>query len=265
MLFGSSEAEHEEHLLRGLGASGGVYEGPARRVSGPAEFDRIQQGDVLVTEATTEAFNILLPAPRRDRHRQRWPALALGDRRPRVRHPRRGRHARRDRAHPRRHARAGRRRRGRSHGPRVNGVVPLAEAHDEALFGAKAVGLGDAARAGLPVPPGIALSGEVVDEVAAGNEDTIEAVLAAARPLARTAGRPVVGRRRGRRRRQLRRAAPHAAQRAVDRRPRRRDPSDLVVGELRLRDHVPQARRPLHAPEHRGRRACSCSTPRSPG
>lgn len=61
MLFGSSEAEHEEHMLRGLGASGGVYEGPARRVSGPAEFNRIQQGDVLVTEATTEAFNILLP------------------------------------------------------------------------------------------------------------------------------------------------------------------------------------------------------------
>ncbi|MFA5883760.1 MAG: PEP-utilizing enzyme [Acidimicrobiia bacterium] len=60
-LFASSEAEHEEHLLRGLGASGGVYEGPARRVSGPAEFDRIQQGDVLVTESTTEAFNILLP------------------------------------------------------------------------------------------------------------------------------------------------------------------------------------------------------------
>jgi pyruvate,water dikinase len=60
-LFGSSEAEHEENMLRGLGASGGVYEGPARRVSGPTEFDRIQQGDVLVTESTTEAFNILLP------------------------------------------------------------------------------------------------------------------------------------------------------------------------------------------------------------
>jgi len=42
-------------------ASGGVYEGPARRVSGPTQFDRIQQGDVLVTESTTEAFNILLP------------------------------------------------------------------------------------------------------------------------------------------------------------------------------------------------------------
>ena len=47
--------------LRGLAASGGVYEGPARRVSGPTEFDRIVQGDVLVTESTTEAFNILLP------------------------------------------------------------------------------------------------------------------------------------------------------------------------------------------------------------
>jgi phosphohistidine swiveling domain-containing protein len=60
-LFGSSEAEHEEHLLRGLAASRGVYEGPARRVSGPSEFGRIVQGDVLVTESTTEAFNILLP------------------------------------------------------------------------------------------------------------------------------------------------------------------------------------------------------------
>jgi pyruvate,water dikinase len=38
-----------------------VTEGPARRVNGPADFDRILQGDVLVTEATTEAFNILLP------------------------------------------------------------------------------------------------------------------------------------------------------------------------------------------------------------
>src|SRR5215207_1225984 len=60
-LFDSSEAAHEEHLLRGLGASGGTYEGPARRVAGPSEFDRIVKGDVLVTESTTEAFNILLP------------------------------------------------------------------------------------------------------------------------------------------------------------------------------------------------------------
>jgi len=60
-MFGSSEAQHEEHMLRGLAASRGVYEGPARRVSDPSEFGRIAQGDVLVTESTTEAFNILLP------------------------------------------------------------------------------------------------------------------------------------------------------------------------------------------------------------
>jgi phosphohistidine swiveling domain-containing protein len=60
-LFGSSETAHDENLLRGLAASGGVYEGPARRVAGPTEFDRIVEGDVLVTESTTEAFNILLP------------------------------------------------------------------------------------------------------------------------------------------------------------------------------------------------------------
>jgi pyruvate,water dikinase len=60
-LFVSSEASHEQHMLRGLAASPGVYEGPVRRVSHPSEFDRIQKGDVLVTQSTTEAFNILLP------------------------------------------------------------------------------------------------------------------------------------------------------------------------------------------------------------
>ena len=60
-LFGSSEAEHDEQVLRGLGASPGTYEGPARLISGPSEFDRIANGDVLVTQSTTEAFNILLP------------------------------------------------------------------------------------------------------------------------------------------------------------------------------------------------------------
>ena len=60
-LFGSSEAEHEHDRLRGLAASPGVYEGPARLIGGPSEFGRIVQGDVLLTPATTEAFNILLP------------------------------------------------------------------------------------------------------------------------------------------------------------------------------------------------------------
>ncbi|MGO4255036.1 PEP-utilizing enzyme [Marmoricola sp. RAF53] len=60
-MFASSEAEHEGDVIRGLGASAGTREGVARRVAGPGDFDRIQQGDVLLTEATTEAFNILLP------------------------------------------------------------------------------------------------------------------------------------------------------------------------------------------------------------
>ena len=60
-MFGSSSRPHEDTVIRGLAASTGVREGPARRVEGPADFDRIKQGDVLITEATTEAFNILLP------------------------------------------------------------------------------------------------------------------------------------------------------------------------------------------------------------
>lgn len=60
-VFGSSQAQNEERVLYGIAASKGVYEGPARRVSGPSEFDQIAKGDVLVTESTTEAFNILLP------------------------------------------------------------------------------------------------------------------------------------------------------------------------------------------------------------
>ena len=60
-LFGSSEVQNEDKVFYGLAASKGVYEGPARRVSRPSEFGRINRGDVLVTESTTEAFNILLP------------------------------------------------------------------------------------------------------------------------------------------------------------------------------------------------------------
>jgi pyruvate,water dikinase len=60
-LFGSSQAQNEERVLYGLAASKGVYEGRARRVSGPSQFGLIAKGDVLVTESTTEAFNILLP------------------------------------------------------------------------------------------------------------------------------------------------------------------------------------------------------------
>jgi pyruvate,water dikinase len=66
----------------------------------------------------------------------------------------------------------------------VKEVVPLEKARETAVFGSKAVGLGDAIRDGLPVPPGIALSGPVVEAVAAEDEKAIAKVAKAARLLA---------------------------------------------------------------------------------
>ncbi len=60
-MFGQSAEEHSGTVIKGLAASAGVREGIARRVNGPKDFNRIQKGDILLTEATTEAFNILLP------------------------------------------------------------------------------------------------------------------------------------------------------------------------------------------------------------
>ena len=65
----------------------------------------------------------------------------------------------------------------------MSDVVPLEEARDDSLFGSKAVGLGEAARSGLPLPPGVALSGAVVEAVAGGDEPAIEAVAKLVRPL----------------------------------------------------------------------------------
>jgi pyruvate, water dikinase len=58
----------------------------------------------------------------------------------------------------------------------VKKVVPLEEALDAAIFGSKAVGLGQAIRDGLPVPPGVALSGSIVEAVAAGEQRAINEV-----------------------------------------------------------------------------------------
>ena len=58
-------------------------------------------------------------------------------------------------------------------------VVPFSKARETSLFGSKAVGLGDAARQGLPVPPGVALSGDLVEAIASGNETAIEKVMKA--------------------------------------------------------------------------------------
>jgi pyruvate,water dikinase len=56
-------------------------------------------------------------------------------------------------------------------------IVPLGEAIDEATFGGKAVSLGAAIRAGLPVPAGAALAWSVVSGVAQANREHVTAVL----------------------------------------------------------------------------------------
>lgn len=56
-------------------------------------------------------------------------------------------------------------------------VVPLAAACDEGEFGGKAVSLGAALRAGLPVPAGVALSAPLVDRIAAGLTEALEAAV----------------------------------------------------------------------------------------
>ncbi len=146
----------------------------------------------------------------------------------------------------------------------MSDVVPLAEVADTSVFGSKAVGLGQALRDGLPVPPGVALSGPIVEAVAGGDEDAIEQVAAAVRPL----GGPLA----------VRSSAvdedgadasfagqhltllnvPSADELAHG------AARDLVVGELRLGDHLPQARRA----SSRGRASASssrcCSTRRRP-
>jgi pyruvate,water dikinase len=65
----------------------------------------------------------------------------------------------------------------------MSGVVPLIEAADEREYGAKAVDLGTALRAGLPVPPGIALSGDFADAISADDGDALSALVAAASNL----------------------------------------------------------------------------------
>jgi pyruvate,water dikinase len=65
----------------------------------------------------------------------------------------------------------------------VRQAVPLVKAEDTSIFGSKAVGLGQAMRDGLPVPPGVALSGPIVEAVAAGDEHAIKKVVKSVRPL----------------------------------------------------------------------------------
>ena len=55
-------------------------------------------------------------------------------------------------------------------------AVPFAKAREISLYGSKAVGLGDAVRHGLAVPPGVALSGDLVEAVASEDDKAIQIV-----------------------------------------------------------------------------------------
>ena len=55
-------------------------------------------------------------------------------------------------------------------------MVPLSDAADPQAFGGKAVALGTATRAGLPVPPGVALSVDAVEAVVRADPDVVPAL-----------------------------------------------------------------------------------------
>lgn len=48
-------------LVRGIAASPGRYEGTARIIQGPAQFDKLRAGDVLVARSTSPTYNVVLP------------------------------------------------------------------------------------------------------------------------------------------------------------------------------------------------------------
>jgi rifampicin phosphotransferase len=59
--FGEPAARNEASTVRGLNASAGRYEGTARVIISPPDFDKIKPGDVLVARSTTEAYNDIMP------------------------------------------------------------------------------------------------------------------------------------------------------------------------------------------------------------
>ncbi len=60
-LFGGEAPTSSATVLRGTGVRPGIVEGTARVLGSSSEYARVQEGDILVTRATTSAFNIVLP------------------------------------------------------------------------------------------------------------------------------------------------------------------------------------------------------------
>src|SRR5262249_25569363 len=94
----------------------------------------------------------------------------FGDRGARVRHSGGRRITGGNTSHPRWRAHSRRRYTRRS----GDSVIALREAFDPNVFGGKAVQLGEALRAGLPVPDGVALSATWVDRLVSGDSGAVE-------------------------------------------------------------------------------------------
>lgn len=60
--YGRPGGSSSARSLQGSGASPGVAQGPARLVSAPEDFERVQPGDVLVALTTTPAWTPLFPS-----------------------------------------------------------------------------------------------------------------------------------------------------------------------------------------------------------
>lgn len=60
-VFQVSERKAAPQTVAGIPVHPGTYEGPARIIKGPQDFDRLQRGDVLVTQNTSASFNVVLP------------------------------------------------------------------------------------------------------------------------------------------------------------------------------------------------------------
>jgi rifampicin phosphotransferase len=60
-IFDDAEESANPREVHGFGVSPGSYQGPARVVSGPADFYRLRPGDVLVARSTSPTFNVVLP------------------------------------------------------------------------------------------------------------------------------------------------------------------------------------------------------------
>jgi phosphohistidine swiveling domain-containing protein len=57
----SEDENNEDKIVRGLAVNSGIFEGIARLIKTPADFQHIQQGDVLITKNTSASFNVIMP------------------------------------------------------------------------------------------------------------------------------------------------------------------------------------------------------------